>query len=269
MASELLHDPARLDPKTRNFYRLSLEILKQSSIPFLVGGAYALNRYTGIERHTKDLDIFVLPPDCPRVLRRFEEEGYRTELPFPHWLGKAFEDDNFIDVIFASGNGICRVDEEWFAHSVAGEVLGVPVRLCPAEETIWSKAFIMERERYDGADVAHLLRNRGRWLDWPRLVRRFGDHWPVLLNHLILFRFIYPGEREQVPERVMRALLRRLRQEIREQAPKDRLCQGTLLSRAQYLTDIEQWGYRDARLRPEGSMTPEEIEEWTAPVFEQ
>ena len=26
------------------------------------------------------------------------------------------------------------------------------------EESLWQKAFIMERERYDGADVAHLLR---------------------------------------------------------------------------------------------------------------
>jgi len=30
-------------------------------------------------------------------------------------------------------------------------------------------------------------------------VRRFGDAWPVLLSHLILFGFIYPGERGRVP----------------------------------------------------------------------
>ena len=34
----------------------------------------------------------------------------------------------------------------------------MPGPLIPAEEMIWSKAFIMERERYDGADVAHILR---------------------------------------------------------------------------------------------------------------
>ena len=28
-------------------------------MPFLVGGAYAFARYTGIERHTKDFDVFV------------------------------------------------------------------------------------------------------------------------------------------------------------------------------------------------------------------
>jgi hypothetical protein len=61
-------------------------------------------------------------------------------------------------------------------------VMGQPVRLCPAEETIWSKAFVMERERYDGADIAHLLRARAEMLDWRRLTRRFGRHWRVLFG---------------------------------------------------------------------------------------
>ena len=66
----------------------------------------------------------------------------------------------------------------------------------------------MERERYDGADVAHLLRAHGDRLDWPRLLRRFGPHWRVLLSHLVLFGFIYPGERALVPAWVMDAAAR-------------------------------------------------------------
>ena len=34
-------------------------MLNESGVPFLVGGAYALAKHAGIERHTKDLDIFV------------------------------------------------------------------------------------------------------------------------------------------------------------------------------------------------------------------
>ncbi len=58
---------------------------------------------------------------------------------------------------------------------------------------IWSKAFIMERERYDGADIAHLILACGRDLDWRRLLGRFGRRWRVLLSHLVLFGFVYPG----------------------------------------------------------------------------
>ena len=52
-------------------------------------------------------------------------------------------------------------------------------------------------------------------------------------------------------------------------AGADGVCRGTLLSREQYLVDVEKWGYRDARLSPGGTMTTEEIKEWTAPVIEK
>ena len=77
---------------------------------------------------------------------------------------------------------------------------------------IWQKALIMERERFDGADVAHVLRARADRLDWDRLLDRFAEHWPVLLSHLILFGYIYPEERAKIPARVMRTLLRRARE---------------------------------------------------------
>jgi hypothetical protein len=44
------------------------------------------------------------------------------------------------------------------------------------------------------------------------------------------------------------------------------VCRGTLLSREQYLFDIEQLGYTDARLRPHGAMTPEQAEIWTRAI---
>jgi hypothetical protein len=136
------------------------------------------------------------------------------------------------------------------------------VKLCPPEETIWSKASIMERERFDGADVAHLLRACAPGLDWKRLVRRFGPHWRVLLSHLVLFGFVYPGERWRIPAAVMRELTERLTRETDTPAPDERLCYGTVLSRAQYLTDIETWGYKDARLTL-GTISVDDIARWT------
>jgi hypothetical protein len=61
-------------------------------------------------------------------------------------------------------------------------------------------------------------------------------------------------------------LLDQVRHELRSPPPAERVCQGTLLSRAEYLIDIEQWGYEDARVLPRGPMTPEEIARWTAAI---
>src|SRR5262249_15311217 len=160
--------------------------------------------------------------------------GFHTELTFPHWLGKALCDGECIDVIFSSGNGVAQVDEAWFTHAVPDEVFGLPVRLCPPEEMLWSKGYIMERERYDGADIVHLLRACGERLDWPRLLKRFGPHWRVLFNYLVLFGFVYPSEPVCIPIWVMQELMQRLQDELHGLPTPDRVCQGTLLSRAQY-----------------------------------
>ena len=206
--------PVELNPKTRVFYVKSLAVLNEADVPFLVGGAYALAKHASIERHTKDLDIFVLPEDRDAVLAALESAGFRTQVSFPHWLAKAYGDDGFIDVIYSSGNGVVRVDQEWFAHASDGLILGVPVKLCPAEEMIWSKGYVQERERFDGADVAHLIRGQAETMDWERLIRRFGDHWRVLFSHLVTFGFIYPGERSRIPGWVIKEFSDRLLDEI-------------------------------------------------------
>lgn len=255
-----------LEPEAREFYCHTLSVLGAADLEFLIGGAYAFSRYTGIERHTKDFDIFVHPDDFEAVLSALGRAGYRTDSPFPHWLGKAYHGEYFVDVIFGAGNGVARVDDAWFDNSVPDRVLDVLVRLCPAEEIIWSKAFIQERERFDGADIAHLLRACGPTLDWQRLLHRFGPHWRVLLSHLVLFGFIYPSERTNVPSWVMAELTRRLESALSAPAPTDRVCRGTLLSRQQYLIDVEQWGYSDARARPDNPMSEDEIATWTAGI---
>jgi hypothetical protein len=243
--------------------------LTRSGLTFLVGGAYALEHYTTIARWTKDLDIFVLPRDVVGCLDALTEAGFKTKVAFPHWLAKAYAGRDFIDVIFSSGNGIAEVDEEWMAHATPGRVLGLPVPLCPVEEMIWSKAFVAERERYDGADIAHLLRACHGQLDWERLVGRFGAHWRVLLSHLMLFEFVYPSEPAPEARGWARELARRLEEAGGAPETSERICQGTLLSRAQYLPDVVAWGYLDARRRPHGRMSEEAVQKWTDAIDEQ
>ena len=248
-------------PKSAVFYTAVLKSLRESDIPFMIGGGYALKRHTGTGRTTRDLDVFVLPQDVERVLSRFAEQGYRTELTFPHWLGKIYKGKAYADVIFSSGNGVALVDEAWFEHAVEDDVLGMRVKLSPAEEMIWSKAFLMERDRYDGADVAHLILARGLDLDWTRLLQRFREYPLVLLAHLVLFLFSFPSARDRIPAWVWEYLLADL-ERARHAGEDDPICRGTLLSREQYLEALAR-GYKDARLPPEGRMRPEDVLLWT------
>jgi len=259
------YDPG--DPVASDCYRRAIRALRDAGVEFLVGGAYAFARYSGIARHTKDFDVFLRGRDRCRALDALSAAGFRTEVTYPHWLGKAFCGEYFIDLITNSGNGIGPVDESWFEHAVPVEILGELVGLCPPEETLWSKAFIMERNRFDGADVNHILRAHAGRMDWHRLLERFGPHWRVLLSHLTLFGYVYPAERGRIPVWVMRELFGRLRAEVDESPPNGRVCCGTLLAAVQYLPDVERWGYQDARQPPYGSLTAEQVEIWTDGVL--
>jgi len=205
------------DNESHQFYRRSLEILEASEVPFLLGGAYALCVYTGIVRQTKDFDLFVRPKHFDAALAAFRAAGYRAEKTFPHWLGKVHWNGDSIDLIYRAGNGLCAVDDLWFERAVEAEVFGRRAQLSPPEEMIWMKAYIMERERYDGADVVHLLLHCAGRLDWDHLLWRFGPDWRVLLNHLVLFGFIYP-ETNRIPAAVLDQLLQRLEHDKSERA---------------------------------------------------
>ena len=248
------------DPAAVECYCTALRALAGAGVEVLVGGAYALAPAGWVVRDTKDLDLFLRRADRDRALAALTAAGYQAGVTYPHWLAKAARGDYFIDLIYNSGNGVAPVDDVWFRHATPGVVCGVPVRLCPPEEAVWQKAFIMERNRFDGADINHVLRAAGDRLDWRRLLDRFGPHWRVLLGHVVLFGYVFPSDRDRVPAWVTDELLARLRD---EPPTEDRVCRGTLLAAMQYLPDVTEGGYADARLPPHGAMTPDDVAVWT------
>jgi hypothetical protein len=242
-----------------------MELLNSRDIPFLVGGAFAMGLYTNIKRETKDFDLYVRAKDVDLILSLFEAAGDHVDRTHPHWLAKIFRNDELIDVIYRAGNGLCEVDDSWLQRAERRELLGVQARVAAPEELIWMKSFIMERERYDGADVAHLLFSCAERIDWKHLVYRFGEDWRVLLSHLVLFGYIYPSERHRIPPAVMERLTEKVRAE--QILPEsEQVCRGTILSRAQYLVDVEKRGFRDARLDPRCQMNSADLKSWTAEI---
>jgi hypothetical protein len=248
----------RAKSSPNDFHLRSVAALQDANVPFLIGGAYVVEVYAGVSRRTKDFDLYVRPRHVDAALDALARAGYETELTFAHWLAKAKRGRDYVDLIFRAGNGLCEVDDSWFERAHDDELLGLHVKLCAPEEMIWMKAYIMERERFDGADIAHLLVSCAEKLNWQHLVQRFGPDWRVLLSHLVLFGYIYPSEQGRIPTAVMDDLIPRLRNETPAGGNK-RLCLGTLLSRKQYLIDVQKRGFHDARLEKRVQMDSEDI----------
>ena len=237
----MLEMPSELEAE---IHATALRLLNAAGVRYVVAGAYALRHYTGVVRFTKDLDLFLVPDDVARALDVLRQGGFRTHVLSRHWLAKAKRGGYLVDLIFGFGGWRAAVDETWLANSEPGSLNGVPVRYAPLEETAWMKAFVAHRERFDGADVLHLLRAADRF-DWHRFLALFDDAWELLYAYLLLYQFVYPDDRDTVPEWVFETLAERLRAEV--DPTVERLCRGSLLDRFSYLPDISLWGYRDGR----------------------
>ena len=200
-------------PKAEALYAECLRQLKRSRIPFLVAGTFAVSAYTGINRPTKDLDIFCKAGDFPRILLHFKEHGFETAIEDERWLAKVRVGKCFFDVIFSSPSAVITVSDHWFMESHPAEIYGVSVQLTPPTEMIWSKALLQNRHRYDGADIAHLILRQNDRIDWKRLLTHMEQYWEVLLIHVLNFRFIYPSERDMIPRWLIDELLLRAKEQ--------------------------------------------------------
>jgi hypothetical protein len=244
--SETFNDSSFEPPReAQAFYEESLRILKESGIPFLLSGTYAVTAYTGIRRPTKDLDVFCKPGDFPRILAHFQQRGYRTEVEDERWIAKVWKDERlFFDVIFAMSNGTIAVSDSWFGTDTV-TVYGHEVTITPPTALVLSKVFIQDRYRYDGADVNHVILKQSDAIDWKSLLDQMDLYWEVLLPHLLNFRFAYPTERGAVPPWLMSELLGRLQAQIDLPPPRIKVCRGRLFSPRDYVMDISEWGFGD------------------------
>lgn len=237
--------PTLANPDAEAFYTKALKHLLELGCPFLVSGTYAVSAYTGITRQTKDLDIFCKAGDYTRILTHFRDRGFKIRIEDDRWLGKVFQGKHFFDVIFASSNGTMPVGDAWFEEAATLKLFGSKVPVVAPTELVWSKCFIQNRNRYDGADVAHLILKTHDQIDWKRLLDYMEVHWEVLLVHLLNFRWIYPTERELVPAWLLNELLERLAAQRQLPIPEMKVCRGRMLSRADYEIDVAEWGFAD------------------------
>lgn len=236
--------------EAKTFYREALQMLNESGASYMLGGAFAFFHYTGIFRDTKDLDVFCKASEYPKIMKFFSEKGYRTELTDVRWLAKVFKDEYYIDLIFDTVNNICRVDDLWYHHAVKADFDGIEVLLIAPEELIWAKMYVQNRERFDGADVNHLILKTGKNLDWKRLLHHMEQHWHILLSQLIMFQFVYPSDfHEIIPKWVFDDLMSRAHEQYDLPSPLEKVCRGPVIDQTQYSVDIKEWGYKVMTMR--------------------
>ena len=154
--------------------------------------------------------------------------------------------EQFVDIITNMPTSATHVTDDWFQDAPEAMIFDTKVRLVPPTQFVWSKIYVQDRYRYDGADVTHMILKRSEDIDWAQLISSMELHWEVLLVALLNFRFIYPSERHLIPRWVMDELLERLHAQLEMPSAGKRVCRGRIFSPRDYTIDVNEWGFSEA-----------------------
>lgn len=239
-----------LDDEQAEVYAGWLRLLNETGIPYAVGGAFAAYGYTGAWRDSKDLDVFLRPEELKPALDALRGAGFSTEITDPLWLAKVHARPAlFMDLLFAVRHTTrLRITLEWFERCRPAELLGEPTRLLGPEEVIATKVYLAARDRFDGADIAHLIRSQHGGVDWEHILHLLGGDDEILLWQLLFFTMAYPGLTDRVPAELMERAFDRVRARWSRPADTARF-RGMLLDPEAFAVDVDEWGYEDRRDR--------------------
>jgi hypothetical protein len=177
---------------------------------FAFGGAFATAVYTGELRNTKDFDFYVLPEQRETMrlaIARAGLEDYFDRMAYDRsWIYRGSAGDIIVDAIWAMANLRASVDERWLTHGPEVQLRGERLRAIPIEELIWSKLYVLQRERSDWGDVLNLIGTRADAIDWEHLLNRLGEDAPLLGGALSVFGWLAPARAHDIPLQVWQRL---------------------------------------------------------------
>jgi hypothetical protein len=178
-------------------YDSAIHAVRATGCRFMLAGAFSLASYTGRWRNTKDIDFYILPGDREAFIEALRRAGFRDyyeRLPYDrNWIYRSYRGDCIVDLIWAMANQRAQVDEEWFEHAPEIHVRGQALKVAPAEELLWCKLYVLQRDRCDWPDVLNLIHSLGSDLDWEHLLKRLDDDVPLLAAVLNVYGWLCPG----------------------------------------------------------------------------
>ena len=172
-----------------------LAAAKKAGLRVAVGGGLAFSAYSGCARNTKDMDLFVVD-DEEKLMAIMADRALPeyTDVPYDRtWSYRGTRGGYIVDLLWRMLNGRGAVDDVWTSQGWELEVRGVLFRLVPPEELLWSKLYILRRDRSDWPDILNIVFAQGPGMDWEHLCTRLEEDVTVLAAVMTLFRWMCPG----------------------------------------------------------------------------
>jgi hypothetical protein len=192
-----------IPPEQWAVYRCVLDRAADEALEFALGGGLAVGLYTGRPRNTKDLDIYIRPADRERAVEIMADCGlsdYFDKKPYDRaWIYRGAQDDTIVDAIWAMANKRTTVDDVWLTNGAVIQMFDRQIRVIPPEELIWSKLYVLQRDRCDWPDIINLMCASGPHLDWGHLAKRVAEDLPLLKAVLSVVSWVSPQHALSIP----------------------------------------------------------------------
>jgi hypothetical protein len=185
-------------------YKCVLDRATRKKVPFALGGGLALGVYTGKGRYTKDLDLYILPEHRDAAIEIVTHCGLKDLFdtkPYDRsWIYRAHDGDVIVDSIWSMANKRADVDRGWLERGPEIRMFGESFRVIPPEELIWSKLYVLQRDRCDWPDIINLIGATGSTLDWNHLLRRVDHDAGLMRGLLAVFSWLSPERAAEFPK---------------------------------------------------------------------
>ena len=157
-------------------------VLKQSDIPFALGGSFAVYAHGG-HSSDHDVDFLIRRQDVERALEALVEVGLIAERPPEDWLVKVYDDGKLVDLIHRPVE--TPVTDETLTDTVVRSVDAIHMPVLSATRLMVHKLLSFSQHYCDFARGLPLARSLREQIDWDR-VRKETAHSPYAEAFLVL-----------------------------------------------------------------------------------
>ena len=178
--------PHRVDEGLAGTLKRVAAALKQSGIPFALGGSFAVYAHGG-HSSDHDVDFLIREHDKERVLEELAAVGFEVEQPPEDWLVKVYDNGRMVDLIYRPVES--PVTDATLRDTEMLSVESIYIPVLSATQLMIHKLLSYTQHYCDfatGLPVARSLREK---IDWDRVRNEtagspYAEAFLVLLDRL-------------------------------------------------------------------------------------
>ncbi len=178
--------PHRVDEGLATTLKRVASVLKQSEIPFALGGSFAVYAHGG-HSSDHDVDFLIREQDKERALEELSAVGFSVEQPPEDWLVKVFDDGRMVDLIYRPIES--PVTDATLADTIMRPVEAISMPVLSATQLMVHKLLSYTQHYCDFATGLPVARSLREQIDWERVRREtaqspYAEAFLVLLDRL-------------------------------------------------------------------------------------